>query len=92
MPWFVTLGGVVILAGHYLDLFVMIMPGTVGAQYGFGVGEISAILFFVGLFIFATFNAFAKADPVAKGNLFLHESETFHYYNIEHRGEDSNHH
>ncbi|KAB1155881.1 quinol:cytochrome C oxidoreductase [Tenacibaculum aiptasiae] len=92
VPWFVTLGGVVILAGHYLDLFVMIMPGTVGAQYGFGVGEISAILFFVGLFIFATFNAFAKADPVAKGNPFLHESETFHYYNIEHRGEDSNHH
>jgi VIT1/CCC1 family predicted Fe2+/Mn2+ transporter len=91
VPWFVTIGGVVILAGHYLDLFVMIMPGTVGAQYGFGVGEISGILFFLGLFIFATFNAFAKANPLAKGNPFLHESETHHYYNIEHRGEDSNH-
>ncbi|CAM1349031.1 quinol:cytochrome C oxidoreductase [Tenacibaculum insulae] len=91
IPWFVTLGGVVILGGHYLDLFVMIMPGTVGAQYGFGIGEISGILFFLGLFIYATFNAFAKANPLQKGNPFLHESETHHYYNIEHRGEDSNH-
>lgn len=91
IPWFVTIGGVVILAGHYLDLFVMIMPGTVGAQYGFGVGEISGILFFLGLFIYATFSAFAKANPLAKGNPFLHESETHHYYNIQHRGEDSKH-
>ncbi|WP_233885400.1 quinol:cytochrome C oxidoreductase [Tenacibaculum piscium] len=92
IPWFVTIGGVVILAGHYLDVFIMIMPGTVGAQYGFGIGEISGILFFLGLFIFATFNAFSKANPLAKGNPFLHESETHHYYNIEHRGEDSNEH
>jgi len=92
MPWFVVIAGVVILAGHYMDLFVMIMPGTVGGQWGFGIGEISAFLFFLGLFIYATFSAFAKADPVAKGNPFLHESETFHYYVIEHRGEDSHAH
>lgn len=91
-PWFVILGGVVILAGHYIDLFVMIMPGTVGGQWGFGIGEISGLLFFAGLFIFATFSAFAKANPVPKGNPYLHESETYHYYNIEHTGEDSNHH
>lgn len=92
IPWLVILGGVVILIGHYIDLFVMIMPGTVGGQWGFGIGELSAILFFIGLFIFATFSAFAKAAPLAKGNPFIHESETHHYYNIEHRGEDSNHH
>ncbi|PHO01078.1 quinol:cytochrome C oxidoreductase, partial [Rhodobacteraceae bacterium 4F10] len=48
--------------------------------------------FFAGLFIFATFSAFAKANPVPKGNPYIHESETYHYYNIEHTGEDSNHH
>ncbi len=69
----------------------MIMPGTVGAQYGFGFGEIGGILFFAGLFIFATFSAFAKVPTVAKGNPFLHESETFHYYNIKHGGEDNHH-
>jgi hypothetical protein len=92
IPWLVIIGGVVILIGHYIDLFVMIMPGTVGGQWGFGIGEISGILFFIGLFIFATFSAFAKVNPLAKGSPFLHESETHHYYNIEHRGEDSNHH
>ncbi|WP_428741418.1 quinol:cytochrome C oxidoreductase [Tenacibaculum sp.] len=92
IPWLVIIGGVVILIGHYVDLFIMVMPGTVGAQWGFGIGEASGLLFFIGLFIYATFTAFAKASSVAKGNPFLHESETYHYYNIEHRGEDSNHH
>ena len=92
IPWFVVLGGVAILIGHYVDLFVMIMPGTVGGQWGFGIGELSGILFFAGLFIYATFSAFARVNPVPKGNPFLHESETFHYYNIQHRGEDNSHH
>ncbi|WP_299682491.1 quinol:cytochrome C oxidoreductase [uncultured Tenacibaculum sp.] len=92
VPWVIVIAGVFILVGHYVDLFVMIMPGTVGSQWGFGIGEISAFLFFLGLFIFATFNAFAKANPVVKGNPFLHESEIHHYYIIEHRGEDNAHH
>ncbi len=92
IPWIIITAGVFILVGHYIDLYVMIMPGTVGSQYGFGFGEIGGILFFVGLFIYATFSAFAKADTVAKGSPFLHESETFHYYIIEHRGEDKDHH
>lgn len=92
IPWFVVLGGIVILIGHYVDLFVMIMPGTVGAQWGFGIGELSGFLFFLGMFIYATFSAFAKANPVPKGSPFLHESETHHYYIIEHRGEDNNGH
>ncbi|MFY0630189.1 MAG: DUF4779 domain-containing protein [Flavobacteriaceae bacterium] len=93
-PWFVIIGGLVILAGHYVDLFIMIMPGTVGGSWSFGIPEISATLFFVGVFIYTVFSAFAKADPVAKGNPFLKESEQFHYYNIEHHsgGEEENHH
>ncbi|APG66190.1 quinol:cytochrome C oxidoreductase [Tenacibaculum todarodis] len=92
IPWFVVMGGIVILAGHYVDVFVMIMPATVGAQWAIGIPEIGAILFFLGLLIWTTFSAFAKADPVAKGNPFLGESEHFHYYNIEHRGEDADAH
>ena len=79
VPWFIVIGGLVILAGHYIDIFVMIMPSTVGDQWFFGIPEISALLFFLGLFIYATFSSFAKAAPLAKGNPFLHESEGFHY-------------
>ena len=92
IPWFIVIGGVVILAGHYIDLFVMIMPGTVGEHWYFGITELCALLFFLGLFIFMVFTAFAKANPIAIGNPFLKESEHFHYYNIEHRGEEENHH
>ena len=92
IPWFVFLGGFVILAGHYVDVYVMIMPATVGAQWFIGIPEICSVLFFLGLFIFTVFSAFAKANPVAIGNPFLKESEHFHYYNIEHRGEEENHH
>ncbi|MCG1034808.1 quinol:cytochrome C oxidoreductase [Polaribacter sargassicola] len=92
MPWFVIIGGVVILAGHYIDVFVMIMPATVGAQWSFGIAEFSSLLFFLGIFIFATFSAFAKANAIPSGNPFLEESEHYHYYNIEHRGEGSGDH
>jgi len=90
-PWFVVIGGLVILAGHYIDVFVMIMPATVGDQWFIGIPELSAIAFFIGLFIFVTFRAFAKAPTLAKGNPFLYESEHFHYYNIEHEGEENHH-
>ncbi|MCL7752259.1 quinol:cytochrome C oxidoreductase [Polaribacter sp. Z022] len=92
IPWLVVIGGVVILAGHYVDVFVMIIPATVGAQWSFGLAELGSLLFFLGIFIYATFSAFAKANPITKGNPFLEESEHFHYYNIEHRGEGSGDH
>jgi hypothetical protein len=91
-PWFVFIGGSVILIGHYIDVFVMIMPSTVGSEWFFGIPEISALFFFIGLFIYTTFSAFAKANPITKGNPFLKESEHFHYYNIEHTGEGSGDH
>jgi len=87
-PWFVIIGGLVILAGHYIDVFVMIMPATVGASWSFGIPEISSILFFIGLFVFSVFRAFANANPIPQGNPFLKESEHYHYYNIEHHSSD----
>jgi hypothetical protein len=36
----------VILAGHYIDFFYMIMPGTVGDRWFIGVSEIASVLFF----------------------------------------------
>ena len=92
IPWFVVIGGIVILGGHYIDIFVMIMPATVGPFWSFGIAEFSALLFFLGIFIYTVFSAFAKANPIPKGNPFLEESEHFHYYNIEHRGEGSGDH
>lgn len=79
IPQIVLGVGSIILLGHYIDVFIMIMPGTVGDQWGFGITEIASILFFLGLFIYAVFTTISKAPLIAKGNPFLHESEHFHY-------------
>ncbi len=79
IPQFVIGAGVVVLLGHYIDVFIMIMPATVGESWSFGIPELSSILFFLGLFVYATFSSLAKAPLLAKGNPFLKESETFHY-------------
>ena len=79
IPNFVIGAGVVVLLGHYTDVFIMIMPATVGGEWFFGLPELGAILFFLGLFIYSVFSTIAKAPLLAKGNPFLHESETFHY-------------
>jgi pilus assembly protein TadC len=71
--------GIVILFGHYLDIYNMVMPATVGKSWFIGVPEISAILFFGGLFMFIVFNALTKAPLLAKRNPFIKESQHFHY-------------
>lgn len=79
VPWFVVMAGVVILGGHYIDIFNMIMPATVGDQWYIGIPEIASLLFFAGLFIFIVFTALTKAPLVQTRNPFIKESEHFHY-------------
>lgn len=79
LNWFVVMAGVVILAGHYMDIFNAIMPATVGDQWFIGIPEIGAILFFTGLFIFWIFRALASAPLQPKRNPFIEESKHFHY-------------
>jgi len=79
IPWFVVMAGLVILAGHYIDVFNMIMPATVGDRWFIGIPEISSILLFAGLFLFIVFTALTKAPLLAKRNPFIKESEEFHY-------------
>jgi hypothetical protein len=71
--------GVVILLGHYIDFFNMIMPATVGENWFIGIPEIASVLFFLGLFIFVVFTALTKAPLTPKRNPFIEESEHFHY-------------
>ena len=71
--------GVVILCGHYIDFFNMVMPATVGDQWFIGASEIGSVLFFLGLFIFVVFTALTKVPLTPKRNPFIEESKHFHY-------------
>ena len=77
--WFVIMAGIIILFGHYLDVFNMVMPATVGENWHIGIPEIGGILFFAGLFIFWVFNALTKEELTPKRNPFIEESRQFHY-------------
>ena len=79
IPWFVIMAGVVILVGHYIDIFLLVMPSTVGPYWSFGITEIAGILFFLGLFILFVGAGLAKESLYPKGNPFLKESENYHY-------------
>ncbi|MGH2665894.1 quinol:cytochrome C oxidoreductase [Flavobacterium sp.] len=79
VPWIISMAGIVILAGHYLDFHNMIYPATVGDQWFIGLSEISSIAFFAGLFIFVVFTALTKEPLLPKGNPLVEESKHFHY-------------
>lgn len=77
--WFVVLTGIVILAGHYIDVFVMVIPATVGTSWFIGIPEIGSLLFFFGLFVYVVFTALTKAPLLVKHNPFIKESKQYHY-------------
>jgi hypothetical protein len=79
ITWVLVMAGVVILLGHYVDFFNMIMPGTVGGSWFIGIPEIASVLFFLGLFIFVVFSAISKVPLLPKRNPFIEESKHFHY-------------
>jgi hypothetical protein len=77
--YFIVMAGIVIILGHYMDVFNMIMPSAVGDQWFIGAAEIGGFLFFLGLFIFVVFKELTKAPLLAKGDPYMGESERFHY-------------
>lgn len=79
IPWFVFLSGIVVLVGHYIDVYLLVMPSTVGPHWYFGITEIASVLFFLGLFIFVVGTSLGSQALRPKGNPFIKESENYHY-------------
>jgi len=77
--YFIVMAGIVILLGHYMDVFNMIMPSAVGDHWFIGLSEIGGFLFFLGLFLWVVFSALTKAPLIAKGDPYMGESERYHY-------------
>lgn len=78
----VTTMAVVVILGHILDYFNMVMPGTVGPYWN--TPEVfllilGAVLFVAGLFMFTVLSALSKLKLIPTGNPFLHESEIYEY-------------
>ena len=70
--------GIFVLIGHWLDHYIMIMPGTVGDHYGFGLLELGPMIFYFGLYILVVFRNLSKAPLLQKNHPMIHESKVFH--------------
>jgi hypothetical protein len=68
----------VIIIGHWVDYYQMIMPGTIGNNWTLGMQELALPLFFVGLILWRTFTQLEKAPLVAKNHPYLAESLNHH--------------
>ncbi len=73
-PKVLLLAASIILIGHWIDMFLMVMPGTVGEHSGIGMLEIGTTMAFAGLFIYIVLNSLSKANLYTKNHPYLLES------------------
>lgn len=72
---FLAFVGSLVFIGHYLDVIMMVMPGTVGKAWtGISWMEAGTFVFYLGLFIFVVLTNLTKAPLVVKNHPFLEES------------------
>ncbi len=68
----------VLIGGHWVDLFLIVMPGVVGAHWHIGFIEVGTTLGFIGLFMYVFFSSLAKAPLEPANHPMLVESVHHH--------------
>lgn len=67
--------GLIIFIGHWLDVFNLVMPGTLFDQWNFGLLEIGMFIMFLGIFVYTVLKALGKTPLLQKNHPFLEESK-----------------
>ncbi len=70
----VTFMAMVIIFGHWLDYFQMIMPGPLGEHWHINWYEIGIFMGFVGILIFSVARTLTKSSLVPHNNILLKET------------------
>ncbi|MBD77863.1 MAG: quinol:cytochrome C oxidoreductase [Crocinitomicaceae bacterium] len=69
-----TVIGILIFIGHWVDTYMLITPATMKTHSTIGIVEIGLGLGFLGLFLFVVLNTLTKAPLMAKNHPFFEES------------------
>jgi hypothetical protein len=77
-PYFIIPVSILIFFGHYLDVYLLVVPGTLHEHAKFGFLELGTFLGFLGLFIHVVLRAFASAPMIPVNHPFLEESKALH--------------
>jgi hypothetical protein len=67
-----------IILGHWFDFFLMVQPGTLGHNGGFGLMEVGMLLVFGSLVTYVVLNNLSKRNLIAKNHPMLEESYHHH--------------
>lgn len=70
----VTLVAVIILLGHWIDFYQMVMPATVGENWKIGWFEIGIVCGFIGLILFLVSNKLTKAKLIPQNHPLMKET------------------
>lgn len=70
--------GVIVLMGHWFNIYLLIAPGTIGEHWHIGYIEIGMFMGFLGLFLLVVHNALTKAPLFVKNHPYADESIHHH--------------
>lgn len=70
----VTVMALIIIFGHWLDFYQMIMPGPLGEHWQISWYELGILAGFIGLLIFSVSRTLSKASLIANNNPLLKET------------------
>ncbi len=71
-------GAIVVFVGHWIDLYLSIMPGILGDKAVIGIAEIGLTVGYTGLFLWVVFRSLSRASLVPLNHPFLKESQEYH--------------
>lgn len=70
----VTFMAMVLIFGHWIDTYQMMIPGPLGAHWHLGWYELGILALFIGILMTVVSRTLAKASLIPKNNVFLKES------------------
>lgn len=68
----------IILMGHWIDFYLMVTPGTLKENGGFGLLEVGLIMVYASAFVYTVLHSLAKHPLIAKNHPMM--EETLHHH------------
>ncbi|MEN8786785.1 MAG: quinol:cytochrome C oxidoreductase, partial [Flavobacteriales bacterium] len=63
---------------HWVDVFILVMPGSVFDHWAIGFLEVGMFVAFLGMFIYTVLNTLSKAPMLVKNHPYLDENLHHH--------------
>ncbi len=76
LKW-LSIMAVIVLIGQWLNIYLLVIPGTIGKTAQIGLTEIGFVCLYLGGFLFVVLSSLSKAPLLSKNDPLLEES--FHY-------------